>query len=145
MKQILGAVLVCLTTSVAYAEAGIVTRSSPHPFGQTLERIESVLAAKGATVFARIDHSAEARKVGLEMPPTTLLIFGNPRAGTPLMNAAPSLAIDLPLKVLVSQAKDGTVSVSFNSSEFIGSRHGLSGQQIKPLDAPAAVVEEALR
>lgn len=146
MKNFLAVVLVWLAASAAYAESGIVTRSSPHTFGQTLERIESVLAAKGATVFARIDHRAEARKVGLEMPPATLLIFGNSKVGTPLMNAAPLLAIDLPLKVLVSQARDGAVSVSFNSAASLASRHGLSSaEQIKPLGAPSAFVEQALR
>lgn len=79
------------------------------------------------------------------MPPTTLLIFGNPKAGTPLMNAAPPLALDLPLKVLVSQNKDGGVSVSFNSAAFLAARHGLAEEQAKPLGAPAAFVEAALR
>lgn len=134
-----------LMAFAASADTGIVTRSSPHAFAQTLERIESVLASKGATVFARIDHSAEAKKVGLDMLPTTLLVFGNPKAGTPLMNAAPSLAIDLPLKILVSQDKVGAVSVSFNSAAFLAARHGLSEEQAKPLGAPAAFVEAALR
>ncbi len=130
---------------MASADSGIVARVSPYPFTQTIERIESVIAAKGATVFARIEHSAEARKVGLEMLPATLLVFGNPKVGTPLMNLAPSLAIDLPLKVLVVQGKDGMVSVSFNSAEFLGTRHGLAEDQSKPLGAPAAFVEAALR
>jgi uncharacterized protein (DUF302 family) len=145
MKTTLGALAIGLAASMASADSGIVSRSSPYPFTQTIERIESVIAAKGATVFARIDHSVEARKVGLEMLPATLLIFGNPKVGTPLMNLAPSLAIDLPLKVLVIQGKDGMVSVSFNSAEFLGTRHGLAEDQVKPLGAPAAFVEAALR
>lgn len=145
MKAILAALSIGLLTSVACADSGIVTRSSPHSFAQTLERIESVLAAKGAIVFARVDHSAEARKVGLEMQPTTLLIFGNPKVGTPLMNAAPSLALDLPLKLLVSQDKQGSVSVSYSSAGYLAARHGLAEEQAKPLDAPAAFVEAALR
>lgn len=131
MKTTLGALAIGFAASMASADSGIVSRSSPYPFAQTIERIESVIASKGATVFARIDHAAEARKVGLEMQPATLLVFGNPKIGTPLMNLAPSLAIDLPLKVLVVQGKDGTVSVSFNSAEFLGTRHGLAEDQAK--------------
>ena len=145
MKATLSALAIALATSLASADSGIVARVSPYPFTQTIERIESVIAAKGATVFARIDHSAEARKVGLEMLPATLLVFGNPKVGTPLMNLAPSLAIDLPLKVLVVQGKDGMVSVSFNSAEFLRTRHGLNEDQAKPLAAPAAFVEAASR
>lgn len=145
MRRLLATLLFGLAAATAAADTGIVTRDSPHAFGQTLERIESVLAAKGAMLFARIDHSAEAKKAGLEMPPTVLLVFGNPKAGTPLMNAAPSLALDLPLKILVSQDKAGTVSVRFNSAAFLAARHGLSEEQAKPLGAPAALVEAALR
>lgn len=145
MRTRIVALMLGLMAFAASADTGVVTRSSPHAFAQTLERIESVLAAKGAIVFAQIDHSAEAKKVGLDMPPTTLLVFGNPKAGTPLMNAAPSLSIDLPLKILVSQDKAGAVSVSFNSAAFLAARHGLSEEQAKPLGAPAAFVEAALR
>lgn len=145
MPKILGALLLVLATSMAFADDGIITRDSPYSFSQTLERIEAALAARGVTVFARVDHSAEARKIGLEMPPTTVLIFGNPKAGTPLMISAPSLAIDLPLKLLIRQDSGGKVSVSFNSALFLGARHKLSGEQLKPLDAPAALLDAALR
>lgn len=134
-----------MASAASGADSGIVTRGSPYAFGPTLERIESMLAAKGATVFARIDHSAEAKKVGLEMLPATLLVFGNPKAGTPMMIAAPSIAIDLPLKILVSQDKSGGVSVSYASGSFLAARHGLTEEQARPLGAPAAFVEAALR
>jgi uncharacterized protein (DUF302 family) len=92
--------------------AGIVDRPSPHSVDETVERIEAILREKGITLFALVDHSGEAAKVGMKMPPTKLLIFGKPQAGTPLMLAAPRIAIDLPLKILVWQDPEGQVWVS---------------------------------
>src|SRR6202035_2871922 len=91
----------------------------------TLERLKRTLQAKGVAIFAIVDHSGEAEKVGLKMRPTKLVIFGNPKAGTPLMLAAPSSAIDLPLKILVWEDGQGKVWLSYNSPEYLRERHGL--------------------
>jgi uncharacterized protein (DUF302 family) len=104
---------------------GIVDVPSNHSVDQTVERLKDILQAKGITPFALIDHSGEAEKVGMKMPPTKLLIFGNPKGGAPLMLAAPSVAIDLPLKILVWQDRQGKVWLSYNSPEYLRERHGL--------------------
>jgi uncharacterized protein (DUF302 family) len=104
---------------------GIVCKKSKHSVDETVERLKSILQAKGVTLFALVDHSGEAQKVGLTMPPTKLLIFGNPKGGTPLMLASPSIALDLPLKILVAQDKDGTVNVCYNAPEYLQQRHDL--------------------
>lgn len=107
------------------SDNGMVNKKSNHSVDETLERLKGTLEAKGVTIFAIVDHSGEAEKVGLKMPPTKLIIFGNPQAGTPLMLAAPSSAIDLPLKILIRQDIDATVWVSYNSSAYLLERHGL--------------------
>jgi len=104
---------------------GIVNVPSNNPVDKTVEKLEAILQAKGVALFALVDHSGEADKVGLKMPPTKLLIFGSPKAGTPLMLAAPSIAIDLPLKILVSEDSEGKVWISYNSSAYLQKRHGL--------------------
>jgi uncharacterized protein (DUF302 family) len=104
---------------------GIVHRPSRHTVDETLGKLQSILQAKGIAVFALIDHSGEAKKVGMEMRPTKLLIFGNPKGGTPLMLAAPSIAIDLPLKILVWEDDQGKVLVSYNGPEYLAERHGV--------------------
>ncbi len=119
---------------------GIVTRQSPHPLDETVARITHFVQAKGATVFAMIDHAAEAAKVGQHLRPTKLLVFGDPHAGTPLMISAPSVAIDLPLKLLVWEADDATVQVSYNSPDYLAERHGLPGHLAAALHAVEAVV-----
>jgi uncharacterized protein (DUF302 family) len=109
---------------------GIVDRSSRHSVEETVQKLESILQSKGVTLFAVVDHSGEAEKAGLQMPPTKLLIFGNPRAGTPLMLAAPSSAIDLPLKILVWQDKAGKVWVSYNTPAYLQARHGFPAELV---------------
>jgi uncharacterized protein (DUF302 family) len=104
---------------------GIIDKPSNHSVDQTVENLEEILQSKGIKLFALVDHSGEAEKVGMNMRPTKLLIFGSPKAGTPLMLAARSVAIDLPLKILVWQDDQGKVWVSFNSSEYLKERHGL--------------------
>jgi uncharacterized protein (DUF302 family) len=116
---------------------GIVDRPSRHSVDQTVARLESVLQSKGITVFALIEHSAEAEKAGLKMRPTRLVIFGSPRAGTPVMQASPSSAIDLPLKVLVWEDDRGKVWVSYNSPQYLQARHGLPPELLQNI----AVVE----
>ena len=112
-------------------DKGIVHLGSPYPVPETLERLDSVLRSRGLTVFARVDHSGEAEKVGLKMRPTHLVIFGSPKAGTPLMVAAPTLAIDLPLKALVWEDAGGRVWVSYNSPEFLKQRHDIPDELVK--------------
>ncbi len=107
------------------ADNGIVNRPSNHSVDETVERLKGTLRAKGVTLFAVIDHSGEAEKAGLKMPPTKLLIFGNPKSGTPLMLASPSSAIDLPLKILVSEDAAGKVWISYNRPSYLEKRHGL--------------------
>ena len=102
---------------------GIVDKASNHSVEETVNRLKNILQAKGITLFAVIDHSGEAEKVGMKMPPTRLLIFGNPKAGTPLMLASPTSAIDLPLKILVWADAWGKVWVTYNSPQFLQERH----------------------
>jgi uncharacterized protein (DUF302 family) len=107
------------------ANNGIVNKPSKHSVDDTLRRLQNILESKGIAVFALIDHSGEAAKVGMNMRPTKLLIFGNPKGGTPLMLAAPSIAIDLPLKILIWQDDQEKVWVSYNTPEYLAERHGL--------------------
>jgi uncharacterized protein (DUF302 family) len=102
---------------------GIIDTPSNHSVEQTVEKLKGILQAKGVTLFALVDHSGEAEKVGMKMPPTKLLIFGSPKAGTPLMLAAPSIAIDLPLKILVWEDAQAHVWVSYNSPAYLQERH----------------------
>lgn len=113
---------------------GIVTIISHHSVGETVRRLQTVLQEKGIKIFALIDHSGEANAVGIEMHPTKMLIFGNPKAGTPLMLTAPSVAIDLPLKALIGENAEGSVTISWNSAAYLQSRHSL----------PADLVQKAL-
>jgi uncharacterized protein (DUF302 family) len=106
-------------------EEGIVKIPSHHSVDETVDKLKTILKSKGVALFALVDHSSEAEKVGLNMPPTKLLIFGNPKGGTPLMLAAPSAAIDLPLKILVAEDAQGKVWISYNSAEYLKERHGL--------------------
>lgn len=122
---------------VAAANNGIVSKPSNHSVEQTVEALSNILKAKGVALFALIDHSGEAEKVGLKMRPTKLLIFGNPKAGTPLMLASPSSAIDLPLKVLIWEDAQGKVWLSYNSPEYLRQRHGLPQELMQNI----AVVE----
>jgi uncharacterized protein (DUF302 family) len=109
----------------AAANNGIVSKPSKYSVEQTVESLTNLLKSKGVAVFALIDHSGEAEKVGLKMRPTKLLIFGNPKAGTPLMLASPSSALDLPLKILIWEDGEGKVWLSYNSPEYLRERHGL--------------------
>jgi uncharacterized protein (DUF302 family) len=106
-------------------EEGIVKIPSHHSVDETVDKLKTILKSKGVTLFAVVDHSGEAEKVGMKMPPTKLLIFGSPKAGTPLMLAAPSAAIDLPLKILVAEDAQGKAWISYNSPDYLKVRHGL--------------------
>lgn len=126
------------------ADNGIVSKPSPYSVPETLNRLEAVLKSKGITIFARIDHAGEAEKVGLKMRPTQLLIFGSPKAGTALMNASPSIAIDLPLKALAWEDENGKVWLSYNSPAFLKQRHDLKEEFMKNIAAVASFVDQAL-
>jgi uncharacterized protein (DUF302 family)/uncharacterized membrane protein YidH (DUF202 family) len=121
----------------AATNRGIIDKPSNHSVEQTAEKLKNILQSKGVTLFALVDHSGEAEKVGMKMRPTKLLIFGSPKAGTPLMLAAPSIAIDLPLKILVWEDAQGKVWVSYNSPEYLKDRHGLPQELLQNI----AVVE----
>ena len=122
---------------------GIRTLTSNHPFEQTIDRLQTVLIEKSITLFHLVDHAGEAREVGLTMPPTKLLIFGSPRAGTPLMLAAPSIALDLPLKILVAQQPDGSVQLSWNDPAWLRQRHNLPEEMQPVLAAVEAIAKKA--
>ena len=117
------------------ADTGIVTIPSNHSVADTVSRVEATLAAKGVKLFAVVDHSGEAEKAGLHMPSTKLLIFGNPKAGTPLMLAEPSIAIDLPLKLLVAEDAAGKVWISYNAPAYLAARHQLPEELTRALSA----------
>lgn len=119
------------------AGKGIVTIPSNHSVDATVERLREILEAKGVTLFALVDHSGEAEKAGMKMPATKLLIFGSPTAGTPVMLAAPSIAIDLPLKILIWEDGQGKTWISYNSPAYLQARHGVPLELLKNI----AVVE----
>ena len=123
---------------------GLVHLRSPYSVPETLKRLQSVLQAKNLDVFARIDHSGEAEKVGLKMRPTQLIVFGSPKAGTPLMVASPTLAIDLPLKALAWEDADGQVWLSYNSPEYLKQRHNVPDELVKNIAGVGALLEKAV-
>jgi uncharacterized protein (DUF302 family) len=122
---------------------GIVDVPSNHSVAQTVDKLKGILQSKGITLFAVIDHSGEAAKVGLKMLPTTLLIFGNPKSGTPPMLAAPSIALDLPLKILVWEDGHGKVWLSYNGPEYLEERHGLPRDLVQNISAVKALAAGA--
>ncbi len=129
--------------SMTNAENGIVTIPGHQSVDQTVQKLEGILQTKGVKLFALIDHSGEAEKAGMQMRPTKLLIFGNPKAGTPLMIASPGIAIDLPLKVLVWQDTDGKVWVSYNAPAYLQARHGLPVDLVQNIAVVEALAAKA--
>jgi uncharacterized protein (DUF302 family) len=124
--------------------SGLVQVASHYSVDETVKRLQAAFAEKGMQVFAVIDHSGEAEKVGLKMLPTRVVIFGSPKGGTPLMVAAPSLAIDLPLKALVAEDAAGKVSVTYNDPEYLRARHGVPEELIKNLAGAGVVIGKAV-
>jgi len=120
--------------------AGIVSVRSPYPFAETVRRLLAGFAEHGIKVFATIDQAAEAAAAGLAMPPTTLIVFGNPRAGTPLMLARPLSGLDLPLKALVTEPVPGEVAVSFNAASYVIRRHSLPPELVGNLEPPERLI-----
>jgi uncharacterized protein (DUF302 family) len=123
---------------------GLVRVASKYSVDESVQRLRSIFAEKGLQVFALVDHSGEAEKVGLKMRPTKVLIFGSPKAGTPLMLAAPTLAIDLPLKALVAEDESGKVGVWYNSQEYLQERHGVPAELVKNIAGAGGLVAKAV-
>ena len=124
--------------------AGIITHPSPYSVPETINRLEAILRAKSIPIFARIDHSGEAQKVGLTMPPTQLLIFGNPKGGTPIMVASPLSAIDLPLKALAWQDAEDKTWLSYNDPAYLQQRFGVASELLTPINSLTALIQEAI-
>ena len=125
-------------------DRGVINVPSRYSVPETLTRLESILKAKGVNIFARVDHSGEAEKAGLKMRPTQLLIFGSPQSGTPVMIAAPSSAIDLPLKALAWEDEQGRVWLSYNAPEYLQERHAIPADLIKNLAGAGALIQKAV-
>jgi uncharacterized protein (DUF302 family) len=123
---------------------GLVQVASHYSVDETVQRLESAFVQKGLRVFAVVDHSGEAAKVGLKMRPTKVVIFGSPKGGTPLMVAAPTLAIDLPLKALVAEDENGKVWVAYNSPEYLQQRHGVPEDLIKNIAGAGTLIAKAV-
>jgi len=124
-------------------DSGIISKPSQLSVDETVEKLQQILHANGVKLFALVDHSGEAESVGMHLRPTKLLIFGNPKAGTPLMIAAPSIAIDLPLKILVSEDADGKVWISYNSPGFLQARHKLPQELVQNIAVVEALATKA--
>jgi uncharacterized protein (DUF302 family) len=122
---------------------GIIDTPSNHSVDQTVEKVKAILQAKGVTLFALVDHSGEAEKVEMKMPPTKLLIFGSPKAGTPLMLAAATIAIDLPLKILIWEDVHGKVWVSYNSPTYLQERHNVPPELLQNIAVVETVAAKA--
>ena len=145
MKNILIAVVFAVfSLSSVAADNGLISKPSKYSVPETLDRLEAAVKSKGITVFARIDHSGEAAKVGMKMRPTQLLIFGNPKTGTALMNSSPSIAIDLPLKALAWEDENGKVWLSYNSPAYMKQRHDLKDEFMKNIAAIGSFVDQAV-
>lgn len=126
------------------ANNGLITLPSAHPVDETMKRLEALLNERGIKIFACVDHSGEAAKVGLTMRPTKLLIFGSPNGGTPLMQAAPTVAIDLPLKALIAEDAEGHVSLTYNGPEYLQARHGFPSELLPNLSGIIALLRKAV-
>jgi uncharacterized protein (DUF302 family) len=136
-RIVVAMMLASLVATAAAADAdGLVVKAAKFPVAETVERLDKVLKGAGMTVFATIDHASAAEKSGLRMPPATLIVFGNPKGGTPMMLNAPTIAIDLPMKILVWEDSTGKSWVSYNSATYVAGRHKLRGmeKQMEGLD-----------
>jgi uncharacterized protein (DUF302 family) len=133
------------TSGTPLSVEGIVTRPSPFSVEKTLERLQEAIHSRNLTLFAHIDHSGEAKRVGLTMQEAHVLIFGNPKGGTPLMIASPLLALDLPLKVLVWQSEENRVWVSSNSVTYLRDRYAIPQELVGNIAVIDAVIEQALK
>ncbi len=126
------------------ADNGITSQPSPYSVTETIDRLVAILQAKNITIFARIDQQVEAEKVELSLRPIQLLLFGSPKAGTPLMVVEPTIALDLPLKVVAWEAADGNVWLSYNDAHYLQQRFSLSDELVKNIDVIAPLIHQAL-
>lgn len=133
-----------LSTEAAYAGGNLVTKPSRYSVPETIDRVEKAVTAKGMKIFARINHGGEAKNVGLEMKPAELLIFGNPKGGTALMVAKPTAAIDLPMKALAWEDKDGKVWLTYNAPALLQERHGMPADLAARLEPVGRLPEHAV-
>lgn len=146
MKSLILAIILLIVPDMSTAaDNTLATIPSNYSVAETVNRLDTMVKAKGITVFVRIDHQAEAAKAGLAMKASQLLIFGNPKAGTPLMKAAPTTGIDLPLKALAWEDADGKVWLSYNLPDLLKQRHGLNDDQLKPLAPLGTMIEKAAK
>jgi uncharacterized protein (DUF302 family) len=146
LKGLLYTTLIFASVSAGSAEAGdnLVTKPSHYSVPETIDRIEKAVTAKGMKIFIRIDHAGEAKKVGLDMRPTELLVFGNPKGGTTIMVASPTAAIELPMKALAWEDKDGKVWLTYNSPELLRERHGVPADLTAKLDSVSRLLEQVV-
>ncbi len=140
----LGLTLASVCVGAAHAESHLVTKPSKYSVHSTIDRIQKAVTDKGMRIFARIDHSEEAKQVGLEMRPTELLIFGNPKGGTPLMVARPTAAIDLPMKALAWEDADGKVWLTYNAPGLLQERHAVPAELTSKLIPVGTLLEQAV-
>jgi uncharacterized protein (DUF302 family) len=127
----------------AEKNSGLINVPSNHSVDETVEKLKAILQSKGITIFALIDHSGEAVKAGMKMRPTKLLIFGNPKAGTPVMLAAPSSAVDLPLKILIWEDTQGKAWVTYNSPAYLQERHNIPVELLPNVSVIEALAKSA--
>ena len=130
-------------SEIGASERGFIELASEHPVTETLDRLEALMKERGILVFGRINFSADAERAGLAMRPEQLLIFGNPKAGTPLMVAAPTVGLDLPVKVLAWEDANGHSRIAFNSANYITQRHGLAATLNANLEAVVPLIQRA--
>jgi uncharacterized protein (DUF302 family) len=147
MKHLLVTLLLALAPLAARAadDNGLLNLPSPYPVAESLDRLEKVVQAKGAKVFTRIDHAAESKAVGMDLRPTQLLIFGNPKAGNPLMRIKQSIGLDLPMRVLAWEDENGKVTLTWNNPEYLAARHGTGADSAKLLPPVVKLIEAALK
>ena len=128
----------------ADAQSGLISLATKHSVDEAMQRLEALLTERGITVFARVDHSGEAAKVGLNMRPTKLLIFGSPKGGTPLMQATPTVAIDLPLKALFWEDAYGKVWLTYNDPQYLQRRHNFPAELLPNIAGVSALFAKAV-
>jgi uncharacterized protein (DUF302 family) len=145
VKGILAGGLVMAAPTMVPSAEGVASKPSSYTVPETMRRLEETARSKGLSIFARIDHAAGARSVGLHMQDEELLVFGSPRAGTPLMVARPMVGLDLPLRVLVWRDADGQVWVSYDESAFLARRFGLPDGLEKNIGGVPALIDAALK
>jgi uncharacterized protein (DUF302 family) len=145
MRWIVFIAVLLLSTARAGAADGLITIRSSYPVKVTIDRLETEVKSRGLTIFARVDHAAGASQAGLTLRPTDLLIFGNPKTGTPLMQANQAIGIDLPLKALAWEDAAGAVWLSYNDPDWIARRHALDGASASTIAAVSAMLDAVSR